>query len=449
MSSSTSSLDVAIPSDQADASRFPLRFRRLWGDGARRGFFGLVDQALVSGTRFLTTVIIGRMCGADELGIYTLAFSLMLVALNSQESFAMGPFIVYGTRLEGRRKSIYSGSVLLQVGALALLAAVALGAAAAVCTVEHWSAHLSSAVGLLALVIPFVLLQQFGRRFALAELDLQAALILDAVLAAIQVGGLSVLALTGNLSATTAFGVVGLACAVPGAVWLCRKHKSFVYDPGSVPSHLRLNWRLGRWMLAAQLISVLGTYAMGWFLALLLDISAAGVYAACASVVCLGNPILLGLSNVLVPEASHAFAAGGHAGARRVTKKAMVLLLGMTGVLAAVLIFFGQNVLLAIYGAEYARHSQVIAILAVGMVFNAAGLAANPAVLAVERSDLGFLSGLLGVVVTCSLGVALIPTWGILGAACGALAGSFVAAVVMIAGHEWVTHPSRVARRTP
>ena len=44
------------------------------------GFIALLDQGTVSITNFATAVMIGRVCGKAELGIYSLAFTLITIA---------------------------------------------------------------------------------------------------------------------------------------------------------------------------------------------------------------------------------------------------------------------------------------------------------------------------------------------------------------------------------
>lgn len=450
MSGSISSSDPAILALEPQSVCAPAGGDgRTWRDDVRMKYLGLIDQAVVSGTRFATTVAVGRVCDAGELGTYTLAFSLMLAAVNAQDAFAMGPLVVYGSRLEGQRKARYCGSVSIQAAILAALTILALSGTALAFNLGGWGGTLRSTIALMAGVVPFVLLQQFGRRFSLAELDLPAAFLVDAVTASLHLAGLALLVLTGTLSAPSVFAVNGLACALPGLVWLFKKRRNFNLPSGQFLHDFRQNWIFGRWMLASQLTGVVGAYAMGWLLALLLDFSAAGSYAACVSIVCLANPILLGLGNVLVPEAAHAFAAEGYPGVRRVSRKAMLLLVGMTALLVLVLLFFGQAILAILYGAEYAASARLVSILAFGALFNAINLAANPALLATERSDLSFAAGLIGVGVACAIGLLAIPWWGLVGAACGSVAGSAAAATFMVACHESITRPACVAGRTP
>src|SRR3954471_14828370 len=79
--------------------------RRAATTGFGHWIAALVDQALVSGTRFLTTIIIGRYCGAADLGTYSLAFSLLILGGCFQEAIVTTPYAVLGQRLRRRSRT--------------------------------------------------------------------------------------------------------------------------------------------------------------------------------------------------------------------------------------------------------------------------------------------------------------------------------------------------------
>lgn len=418
----------------------------IWGESGRASILGLIDQSIVSAARFATTLTIGRFCGAEELGIYALAYSLMLTALNVQDSLIMAPFIVYTNQQKDSRKSNYAGSVLFAALLLAGIGCVVLGALA--WGMQGASPALAKTITILAVAMPFVFLHQFGRRFAFAEFDLRTAILLDFVCAALQLGGLAMLALSGGLSAGAACAVVGAACAIPALVWFYCRQRSFAADRQGIFNDLRRNWQLGRWMLGSLLMDTLGMLFSSWFLAGFVGVSAAGVYAACLSIACLTNPILLGLNNVLKPRVVRAFSKGGYIELRRVSWEAILLLQTMVWVVVLPLVLFSKEVLTLLYGAEYSLHYHLVALLALSMVFNAASIAADQGLLAVERTDWVFGSQIVGVGTMCLGGVLLIPFFGVIGAAWAALTGSVLRAAFAIICHEIFTRPALATRRT-
>ncbi|MHC4252475.1 MAG: hypothetical protein ACYS9X_25430, partial [Planctomycetota bacterium] len=68
---------------------------RLTGPTARKGGWAVADQALVSGTRFVTAVMLARYTDPAEFGAYVLAFARPVVA---------GPAFAQGT-LSARKPS--------------------------------------------------------------------------------------------------------------------------------------------------------------------------------------------------------------------------------------------------------------------------------------------------------------------------------------------------------
>ncbi|MHB8899060.1 MAG: glycosyltransferase [Thermoguttaceae bacterium] len=439
----TPAASVSLAAHGAADRTLPARLGRLWQRNGRSSILALFDQAVVSAVRFATTVLIGHFCGAAELGSYALIFSLMLAVQNVLDSMILGPFIVYGSRLSGDRKARYCGSVMLQGVLVAGVAATVFAGASLVLLRWSGGSTLGTALGVLAAAIPFIMLHQFGRRFAFADLDLRSAIALDAAAALIQLAGFAVLVVGGELSATAVFGLAGVAAAVPSLAWLYRNRRVFGFRRAEIRTDSRRNWRLGRWMLASQLASTLGTYAGTWLLAIFLDVRLAGVYAACASIVCLTNPVLLGLGNVLAPRAARAFAEGGTAGLRRVSRESAFLMVGLTGAVALVIGLFGSEALAVLYGPAYASSQAVVILLSVTTMFTAVALVADQGLTALERSDLGLAGQVLGVASTCLVGWLAIPRWGIVGAACGPLLGSLLAAIFLVTCHEFLTHPGQ------
>src|SRR5215510_5382266 len=83
-------------------SRFPA---------VSQSMLSILDQAIVSGTSFVSAVIVGRMTTPDEIGLYYLVLSITLVAASVQDSAVWAPFLVYCKRRHGRELEEYSASV--------------------------------------------------------------------------------------------------------------------------------------------------------------------------------------------------------------------------------------------------------------------------------------------------------------------------------------------------
>jgi O-antigen/teichoic acid export membrane protein len=164
-----------------------------------KALLALLDQVLVSGPRFIATLLIGRYCGAEELGLYSLVFSALIMLIVVQESLVTTPYTMLYHRARARRLRIATNSwrycLIWSLGSAALLGFVAL--------VVNWKGQPQLFILFLAMLLsaPFVLQREFARRFSLAALKIKQALSLNVTAALFQVGLLVTLLSIGWLNA--------------------------------------------------------------------------------------------------------------------------------------------------------------------------------------------------------------------------------------------------------
>src|ERR1043165_1145601 len=59
------------------------------------GAIAIIDQGVASASTFVASVIVGRTCGSTELGIYSLAFTLMLLCFAVQDALVIAALTVF------------------------------------------------------------------------------------------------------------------------------------------------------------------------------------------------------------------------------------------------------------------------------------------------------------------------------------------------------------------
>jgi O-antigen/teichoic acid export membrane protein len=395
----------------------------------------LADQAVVSGTNFLTTVLVGRWCGAQELGVYALGFSLQVFLICVQDSLINGPYTIYRTRSPRGTPAEDLGSTLAHQALLSAVAVLALAAVGA-CLAPP----LAAVAWTLAAVLPFILLREFGRRVAFAHLRMAEALVLDLVVAVAQLIGLPWLASVGALSAASAFAAIGVACALVGVTWLSLKRRNFVLRWGPVWANAAQNWSLGKWLFASQVTYSIQGYFIHWLLAWMLGATATGIYAACLTVALFANPIILGIGNAFTPRACLAFTEGGSTALRSVVWKTFLLTAVIMGVFCTVVLAGGTNLMALLYrGGQYEGHDHALVALVLAVLMSALGMPAANGLAAIERPDLSFKVGVLVVVLSVLLVPWLVAAWGLTGAAYGFLAGHLLGA-----GGRWLAFLARL-----
>lgn len=407
------------------------RLRRALSDSfLRKGALSVFDQAIVSGTSFATSVVLGRMCAKEELGLYFLALSIVMLVRGIQEQLVSAPYMIYCNRRTGDELPSYAGSVFVHQILVTALALAGLAGVLVCLGLGSGPAGLSATVWVLLGAAPFLLLREFARHFAFAHFRMRNAIAIDAGVAALQIGGLVGLAAMGKLSAPAVYAVMGTACAVACGLWWWTQRRELRIDLSRLLPDWRHNWSFARWALASQLVGCTAPYVMPWVLAIAHGEAETGVLAACTTLVGLGNMFVMGLSNYLSPKAAHAYAEGGAAELRRVLWKTAALFSATLGAFLLVCLVTGDWLAVFVYGDKYAGAGLVLAILAAGMWTNSLAITAGNGLWAIERPQANFLADLCSLIVTVAATVVMVRPLGVAGIALASLVGGGTGAAV-------------------
>jgi O-antigen/teichoic acid export membrane protein len=389
----------------------------------------LLDQAIFAATVFFTTVIAGRVFSPEELGTYYLAFTLVMLLRGVQCELTSSPYTVYCHRCTGSELANYAGSTLAFHLLLSAVGAALLAAAA----VFAWAVGRASDAavgGTVAVVLPFLLLREYIRRFAFAHLQPLSVTLLDTAVAGMQLGGLLLLADAGGLTVAATYGVMGLACAIAGVVWLMRHSRLFAFDRGIWLRDWRRNWRFSQWTLAGFVVGSAAPLFLPWLLAFSQGEAAAGALAACQTLVGVSNMFVTGISNVLTPQAASAFAKGGVAALWRVIiRAAAVYSIGLGG-LCLVFAVAGEALIGLAFDGQYTGAGPVLTLLSLSVFAQGLSVTAGNGLWAIERPRTNLAADVCGLMLSLIAAVCLITTLGVLAVAIATLAGAAGGAAV-------------------
>jgi O-antigen/teichoic acid export membrane protein len=445
-------IDTSLEPVVAPADGEPRAADAHSGGGLRRTvrqvLMALADQSTISGVRFITTVIVGRACGPEELGIYSLGFALLLVFSCAHESLIFTPLVVYGSRLQGNAQREYSGGVLGVTALVVLVAIVSLGALGLILMGmgRFW---LGVVLMTLTLAAPASLAREFCRWFSLARRRLDQALVLDVTFALFQSGFVLVLGWRGALSAGTAYVAITAVCAVNAACWFFRAQSEFILRREQMVPVLTRHWTLARWIVASQAVNALVNPAILWILAAFINVENAGRLTACMTVVLLYNPILLGINNFFFPRAVQSLLRGGPAALRRTVWKHALIFGGGVVLVAGPMMVFGEQLIRLIYGSAYTDQRAVIMLLGLIPVATVWWVVIYGGLCALERTNATFAASLTLLLVSVGAALVLVPFWGLNGAACSLLVGPVACVLVCGFIFQAATAPATAGKEGP
>src|SRR5688572_3798039 len=265
----------------------------------------IIDQALVSGTSFVTSVILGRCAGREDLGIYYLALSVVLFVRGMQEQLVSAPYMIYCGRQAAADQPRYAASALMHQCLLSLFAILGLSV---VCVLGWGPAGMRQSLLILLCAAPLLWMREFVRQMSFAHLDVRAAIVTDLTITLTQLGALGYLAMYGQLSVVSTLAVMGICCGLASIAWLASGRQKFTLSWSAVWLDWTRNWTFSRWALASHLLACSSPYILPWVVAATHGERETGTLGACATLVGLSNMFLIGLANYLSPKAARAYA---------------------------------------------------------------------------------------------------------------------------------------------
>jgi O-antigen/teichoic acid export membrane protein len=391
-----------------------------------RWFLTLIDQCLVSGATFLASIIIGRNCGKEQLGLYLLGLSIIWFLTEWQGVIIWWPYTIFHHKFTGSSHSFYTGSTLIHQLAISALGMIALSGAGVGLSMGIGPAGLAWVIWILVITSPFIAFREYARRILFANFQIGAALLLDFLAVVVQIGGLVLFAYLGNLSASSAFVVLGLGSFLTGFFWLVRARDSIAFSIARAVSDLAQNWSFGKWFLGANMALLLSSQFYPWVLNAFHGTAPVGVLAACQGMI-LVHPFMKGSANFIGPRAAQAFAQGGNEELRRFVAKSSLIVAIVVGLVCGIIMGVGEQILIFFYGQQYAGNGKVVAILALNTFVLSLAFSIDYGIVAMGRPDYNFKINLIRLGITFTFGLWLVKAFGLLGAVVGLLVGNVMA----------------------
>lgn len=372
---------MAIDELQRQAPR--PRSSPLPGILSRSSLWGVCDQALISATNFLTTIVIARSLSPTDFGAFTLAYTAIQLANSLQAALVTQPHNVIGATRSGTEYATYTTvtaiSQLLFTGVVASTAAVC----AVVAAVAGW--------GIVSLLLALILalvawqLQEFVRRVLYTEDRLALAFANDLLSYGVQAIVIFALGLAGQLTGARALIVVAITSAL-AAMWGCwgiratlRYH--YATRPGALKRGFAENWRFGKWLFGAALAAWTSDQCYPALVGGLVSVAATGSLRAVQTIMGPTHILLRAMSHSLTPRAARTYAAGGYPALRAFIRRVTLITAPVMFAYCLAIAVFAKPILTALYGDCYRQYDWLLALIALSYALI---YTRTPAIIALE-----------------------------------------------------------------
>lgn len=398
------------------------RLRHLWAlyssSGARSGYLAAIDQAVISLSNFLATIIIARNTSPTELGVYGVGFILINLTRAFQEGIIVQPLNVFGAGMDeaGFKRYFTSNAALQAILAFSLAAGAALGGWVLIVTGND-----TAGPALFALWFAFLSwqLQEFFRRVLYTRGRVANALFNTLLANAARLAIMLWWAAQGSLTGTAGLTIIGwgsLTALIPG-LWFTRVY--WTRDAYSLVYTWRNNWGFGRWVMGGSVANWISVEFYPVLTAGMISFAAAGAYRALQNLVAPIHLLLRAIDTYLTPRAARLYDQSGlPAVGGQLRLIYLVSSLPILGILA-VSVLFRNQLLHILYGDTYLPYSSGMALMAAFYALLYAYGPLQSGFKAMRRSKPIFAANLAAMVCMFTLGIIAIQTWGVYGTLVG------------------------------
>jgi O-antigen/teichoic acid export membrane protein len=410
--------------------------RLLSGKGAQEGYLAGVDQAIISLSNFLATIILARSVDPTQLGIYGVGFVTLRLIRSVQDGIIVQPLNVYGAGMDEASFRRYATSTsILQ---LALASATAL-----IIYVSGWVLTLlgndTAGPTLYSLWFAFMgwQLQEYLRRMMYTRGYVLQAVVNTIIANAARLVLMVWWAEQGELSGIAGLDAIAwgaLVALIPG-IWFTRSY--WTRNFANLRETWDRNWGFGRWVLGGSIASWISVEFYPILTAGMISFAAAGAYRALQNLVAPIHILLRATDTFLTPRASRLYTQNGERALER-TMRLVYILAGIpTFIFLGLAVLFPVQLLSLLYGDTYLEYSSGIILMAIFYALLFAYWPLQTTLKAARVSRPIFIANLLATILMFTAGIWMIYRWGVYGTITGQALNALV--VNLILWSAWIT----------
>jgi O-antigen/teichoic acid export membrane protein len=411
-----------------------------------REAWALTDQAIVSGTNFLTNVMLARFMGLREYGVFALAWMSVLFVNSLQNALIVAPMMSIGPQQEEKDRPTYFGAIVFQELVLVSFCFVLVFAALRLGGNFFPHADLHHLALPLAVSAFAYQMQDFFRRYFFATRQSHRALADDALSYLTQLPPLFLLHRFGHLTSATALWVMAgtsILGLIPGWLWM----EPVEFHPEQIKLIAQRHWRFSRWLTGSSLLQWTSGNLFILAAPLYYGAAAAGVLKASQNLMGATHIWFQGLDNVVPVESARRLREGGVHSMLSYTRSILLKWGGLTLLFAMVMATAPGLWLRLIYGPEMAHYGYILRLYALLYVIVFVGSPMRAGLQALEYTVPIFWSYLAMTAFAFAFAMPMAKWLGLSGSMLGLLGSQIL--FQSIVGLSLLLRSRRVARQSP
>ena len=382
----------------------------------------LLDQMGVSGSNFLTGILITRFAGLEAYGNFALGWMGLLFVSGLQHAFILNPMMSLGPKQHAKKQKNYY-QVTQQIQLIFLVLAAAL-ISLFVWFSDQWFSGWQ--VGFLFPVLPVAILafclQEYYRRYFFIQQQALYALIIDIIAYGGLIAGIFGLHLFETLTVGKVFGVVGSSFFLSATLGLLLAKISFRSSGPLISTIARKHWRFSSWLVGTALLQF---FSSNYFLlaaAALLGPVALGALRMAQNLMGITHILFQAMENTVPVQAAKALTHDGYPGMLAYLKAVSLKAGTIVGIILLGVALFATPLIKLVYGADYESYGYLLQGYCLFYLFLFPGYPLRYLLRTIEFTRPVFSSYVISTIFSLLLAYPMVEYWGLMGVVWGLIA---------------------------
>jgi len=380
-----------------------------------------LDQAIISSSNFLTTVLMARFLSLDDFGLFSLLWLALMFIFNIHLSLIVAPFLNFGSKLRDNLAGFVSTFFFFELILVLFIIPPIIG------VLFSWGFNEKVSFSVMLIFLFFVavyLLLDLTRRFFVLKTAYLKLVAFDFIVYIGQVIIPIIIKYFGLLNILSFFIGLLIFDLLVLLIWLLK-------IPLTLPEFkdLRLmflkTWNFSKWLLGASILQWVSNNAFSLFTAFLLGSWVIGVIRVMQNIMGVLHVFYLALENILPRYFYKVYIVAGFEGLSRLVFRYSVYALGPFLILFLMTKYFSEDIVYFFYGSKYEPFSYLLCYFVILYFLIFVSTLFRHLYRVLEETRIIFYSYLVSVIVAVLTVYPLIKTFGITGIVLGLISLQF------------------------
>jgi O-antigen/teichoic acid export membrane protein len=392
----------------------------------------LFDQAILSGTSFLTGIFLARFLGIETYGLFALLWMIVLFGLSFSQALITKPMLSLGPQIEPENKAEYFSSLHANQLIFSVLSFVVsvlgLSIFASFAKNELLSIDL---IFKISIILTFFLNYDFYRKYFFVSEQLKWPILIDSLLASFQLSGILVLYFFDMLSLESVLSLIAFIYAFLTLICF-RQIIAPNFEIKRLKSVFVKHYDFAKWLIGTALLQ----WLCGNFFIIagggILGTAAVGAIRIAQNIIGLTHVIFLAMENIVPVYAAKKFKIGGINSLYKFLKKLSIQSGTVIILILITLSAFAPLIIKFLYGDEFVSYSYILVGFCIIYLLVFIGHPLRFALRTLQLTKPIFIAYLLGAVFSLVTAYPMLINWGMYGLLAGMFITQLLAQVVYI-----------------